>query len=116
MKRFLLLLCFLALAPWAAAEALTPAELQRATDHLNKTSEAFLASTEGLSPAQFNFKSAPTRWSVAEVAEHIASAEDFLMALIRDQVMKAPARTEPADLSEIDSLVLAAISDRSHKV
>jgi hypothetical protein len=50
------------------------------------------------------------------VTEHIAAAEDFLMGLIQEQVMKAPARTEAADLKAIDDFVLTAIPDRSKKV
>jgi hypothetical protein len=97
------------------AAALTADELQRAVEHLEKTSAAFLASTDRLSEAQLKFKPTPGRWSVAEVAEHIASAETFLFALIKDQVMKAPPRTEPADLRQIDDFVLQAISDRTKK-
>lgn len=117
MKRLLLGLCLALLSHVVLpAQGISTAELARATDHLKKTSDAFLASVAGLSDAQLNFKPAPTRWSVAEVAEHIAAAEGFLRGMIQDKVMKAPARTEPVNLREIDDLVLAAISDRSNKV
>jgi hypothetical protein len=53
---------------------------------------------------------------VAEVSEHIAAAEDFLMGMIQGQVMKAPARTEPANLKEIDDFVLTVIPDRTNKL
>ena len=56
------------------------------------------------------------RWSVAEVAEHIAAAEDFLFGMIQTQVMKAPARAVPADLKEIDDFVTTAIADRTNKI
>jgi hypothetical protein len=116
MKRLLLALSFALLAiPRLSAEKLTAEELARATDHLKKTSAAFVAATKGLSDAQLNFKAAPTKWSVAEVAEHIASSEDFLMNRVHE-VMKAPARTEPVNLKEIDDFVLKAISDRTNKV
>jgi hypothetical protein len=113
-----LLVAFSLLAFVAAAlhaEALTPAELARANAHLNQTRAAFVASVDGLSEAQVNFKPGPTRWSVAEVAEHIAAVEDALMAMIQGQVMKAPARAEPANLKEIDDFVLVAIADRTSK-
>ena len=117
MKRLLLTLCVTLLVnPWLRADGLTAEELTRATDHLKKTSAAFLASVEGLSDAQLNFKAGPTRWSVAQVAEHIASAEDFLMGTIQEKVMTAPARTEPANLREIDDFVTTAIADRTNKV
>ncbi|HEX2852624.1 MAG TPA: DinB family protein [Opitutaceae bacterium] len=103
-------------APLLKAEALTAEALARANAHLKKTSAAFVASTAGLSDAQLNFKQGPTRWSVAQVAEHIAAAEDFLMDMIQTQAMKGPARAEPANLKEIDDFVVTAIADRSQKV
>ena len=116
MKRLLLALSLaLCVLPGLRSQGIGADELKRAADQLKKTSAAFLASTENLSDAQLNFKSGPTRWSVAEVAEHIASAEDFLMDMVRDKVMKAPARSAPANLKEIDDFVLMAIADRTHK-
>lgn len=117
MKRLLITLGLALLAASGlAAQDVTPEDLKRATDYLTKTRDAFLAATAGLSEAQWNFKQSPTRWSVAEVAEHIAATEDFLMNTVQTQVMKGPARAEPANLKEIDDLVVAAISDRSKKV
>lgn len=119
MKRLLVALPFVLLSTLCSVFAgsdLSPDELKRATEHLEKTRAAFLSATAGLSQAQWNFKPNPTRWSVAEVAEHITAAEDFLMTTVRDQVMKAPARTEPADLKELDEFVVTAIADRSTKV
>jgi hypothetical protein len=117
MKRLLLALsCVLFVSPWLRAQDIRAEDLTRATDHLKKTSAGFLASVEGLSEAQLNFKPGPTRWSVAEVAEHIAAAEGFLMSMVTDQVMKAPARTEPVNTKEVDDLVLTAIADRTHKL
>ena len=100
----------------AFAQPLSADELKRAREHLNKTSAALVKSVEGLSDAQLNFKAAPAKWSVAQVAEHLAAAEDFLMDTIQNRVMKAPARSEPANLKEIDDFVLTAIADRTNKV
>jgi len=117
MKRLLIVLGLLSFTqPWLAAQDLSKDDLKRAKEYLQKTSSAFLASTKGLSEAQLNFKPAPTKWSVVEVAEHIAAAEDMLMGMIQNQVMKSPARAEAANLKEIDDFVVTAISDRSKKV
>lgn len=117
MKRLLLVLCLaLVTSLRLTAAAVSAEELKRANDHLKKTSANFLKSVEGLSEAQLNFKAGPTRWSVAEVSEHIAAAEDFLFALIQTQVMKAGPRTEAANLKEIDDFVVTAIADRTQKV
>jgi hypothetical protein len=71
--------------------------------------------TAGLSETQWNFKPAPDRWSVAEVTEHIAAAEDFLRGMVTDQVMKAPPRPAGEDVKALDEMVLTAIPDRTHK-
>ena len=117
MKRLLFALCLTVLvSPALRAQNLTPEERDKAVKYLEKTREKVLEATKGLSQAQWNFKQAPDRWSVAEVTEHIAAAEDFLMAMIVEKVMKSPARTETVDLKALDELVLEKISDRSNKV
>jgi hypothetical protein len=116
MKRFLLTLGMLAFFTLGLrAQDISADERKRAADYLKKTSDAFLASTAGLSEAQLKFKSDPTRWSVAECAEHITAAESFLFGMVQDKVMKAPARTEDVNVKEIDDFVLQAIPDRSKK-
>jgi hypothetical protein len=117
MKRLLITLCLIAfVSPVLRAQNLTTAEVDRAVSYLKQTKAGVLAATKGLSEAQWNFKPAPNRWSVAEVTEHIAAAEDFLRGMILEKVMKAPARAEAVDLKAIDDLVLQAIPDRTNKV
>jgi len=114
LKRFLIVL--LATVCVASAQTLTQAERDRAINHLQTTRRAFLDATKGLSEAQWNFKQAPDRWSVAECAEHIALAEDFLFKIVTDQVMKAPAPAErKEDIKTVDQWVLTAIPDRTNK-
>lgn len=116
MKRLLLALSLILLInPALRGQDITPADRQKAIKYLEKTRADVLAATKGLSDAQWNFKQAPDRWSVAEVTEHIAAAEDLLMAMIVNKVMKAPARTENEDIKAIDELVLQRIPDRSVK-
>src|ERR1043166_10076259 len=106
MKRLLFAFCLAVLAiPVLNAQELTKEDRAKAIQYLEKTRAGVLAATKGLSEAQWNFKPATNRWSVAEVTEHIAAAEDFLMDLIQEQVMKAPARTNAVDVSAIDELV-----------
>ena len=108
-------LFLLTFAPLAAS-SLSSDELERARDHLESTRDTLLAETAGLSDAQWNFKPAPDRWSVGEVVEHLAAAEDFLMTMVRDQVMQAPPRATAEDMAAIDAFVLKAIPDRSNRV
>jgi hypothetical protein len=95
--------------------AQTAEDRAAAVAYLEKTKAGVIEGAKGLSEAQLNFKPAPDRWSVAQVLEHIASAEDMLFGLIEGQVMTSPARTEPDDIKAIDQLILTAIPDRSQK-
>lgn len=116
MKRLLFTLSLLMLvSPALRSQDITSEERQKAIKYLEKTRADVLAATKGLSDAQWNFKQAPDRWSVAEVTEHIAAAEDFLMTMVVEKVMKAPARTETEDVKAIDAMILQRIPDRSVK-
>jgi len=105
----------------AAAQAqndATPADKQRAVAYLEKTKNGVVEATKGLSDAQWNFKPAPDRWSIAEVVEHLAAAEDLIRGLVQEQVMKSPAIAprDPAEVKKIDDGVLVQVPDRSHKM
>jgi hypothetical protein len=116
MKRTIPVLClFTLVAPALMAQELTKADREQGIKYLEKTRDGVLAATKGLSEAQWNFKPAPDRWSVAEVTEHIAAAEDLLMKRLQDEAMKAPPRSGSEDVKAIDAFVLQAIPDRSHK-
>src|SRR6266480_1310459 len=89
---------FLAMALFLAAvttQTLTQEERDRAVAELEGSKKAFLDATKGLSPAQWNFKAAPDRWSVAECSEHIALAEGFIFALVSHKAT-APEPIDPA--------------------
>ena len=70
--------------------------------------------TKGLSAAQWNFKPAPDKWSIAEVTEHIAAAEDYLRGMVVEKVMVGPARPAGENVAEMDEMILKMIPDRSH--
>src|ERR1700682_5034209 len=102
----------------AQAQEVTQAEKDRALQYLESTKKGVLDATKGLSDAQWNFKSAPDRWSVAEVMEHLAAAEDMLRGLMQEQVMKTPPVPvrDAEETKKADDAVLAMVPDRSHKV
>ena len=114
-KHSLLVTALLVLATTTFAQTLSPADRDRAVQYLEQTRDGVVAATKGLSEAQLKYKSAPDRWSVAETLEHIAVSEDFLLANVKNNVMKAPAGPADRDSAKIDAAVLAAIPDRSHK-
>src|SRR4029079_10426050 len=101
----------LSLAP-AAAQAPPQAERDALIKHLEQTRQAFLASISGLSDAQWTYKAGPDRWSIAEVAEHIAVSETTIRQLVTEQVMKGPVvPRNPSPLS--DEALLAGMLDRT---
>ena len=108
-------LCFIVMAQ-AATPELTQQDRDSALQYLESTRKGIVEATQGLSADQWNFKSAPDRWSIAEVMEHIAAAEDYLEGNVTANVMKAPGRKENDDVKAIDEMVLKGVPDRSHKV
>ena len=99
----------------AQAQSLTQVDRDKAMRYLGTTRQGVIDATKGLSAAQWNFKPAPDRWSVAEVTEHIAAAEDMFRGLIVDKVLRAGARTQPADVAVIDEIVISKVPDRTEK-
>ena len=96
---------------------LTPEERQAAIKYLEETRQKVLDSLKNLSDAQWKFKSAPDRWSAAEVAEHIAVSEETLLALVTDRVMKSAAAPEKKEaVKGKDDLIRNSITNRTVKV
>jgi hypothetical protein len=121
MKRYyaagLTMMLALAGAASTRAQEVSQAEKDRALQYLESTKKGVLEATKGLSDAQWNFKPAPDRWSVAQVMEHLAAAEDMIRGLAQDQAMKTPAIPvrDPEEIKKADEAVLAMVPDRSHK-
>jgi hypothetical protein len=112
----LVALALIAGASAVSAQEVTQAEKDKALQYLETTKKDVLEATKGLSEAQWNFKPAPDRWSVAQVMEHIAAAEDFIRGLVKEKVMMAPAGEPGRDLKKTDDGVLAMVPDRTNKL
>lgn len=109
------LLLIMGAAAAASAQEVTQAEKDRALQYLETTKKNALEATKGLSEAQWNFKPGPDRWSVAQVMEHIAAAEDFIRDMTKEKVMTGPAGEAGRDVKKTDEAVLAMVPDRTHK-
>src|SRR3989441_13010246 len=112
----LIALLLMAGATAASAQEVTQAEKDKARQYLETTKKNVLKATRGRSEAQWSFKPAPERWSVAQVMEHIAAAEDFIRDLVKEKVMMAPAGEPGRDVKKTDDGVLAMVPDRTNKV
>jgi len=102
-------------APAIQAQSLSSADRESTVKYLEKTRDAVEASTKGLSDAQWTFKAAPDKWSVAQVIEHLALAEDLFFDTVTQKVMSSPAGAADRDYKKIDAALLANVPDRSQK-
>ena len=99
----------------APAEDLTSAEREQAVRYLAATQDRMVETMKGLSGAQWNFKPAPDRWSIAEVMEHVAIIEGRIGELI-GKLGEAPLDTPDRDVKQVDAYVLADVPRRYPRV
>lgn len=106
----------LVVAALLTAGSLTEEERDFALSSLHASRKLFLDSIAGLSEAQWKFKPAPDRWSIAEVAEHVVLTESSLYNMVKDKVMKSAPVTDRAPVKrEDDEAILVRMRDRSKK-
>lgn len=72
---------------------LTDRERQRAIESLTSTKQVLLDAVSGVSESQAHWKPAPDRWSILEYVEHLALADDELIALVK-RCLETPAHHE----------------------
>lgn len=108
------LLGLVCLATMAAAKDVTPSEREQALRYLTETRDGVAEAVKGLSDAQWKFKPAPDRWSVAEVVEHLAVIEDLVQGILA-KMPQAPAAAADRDVRQVDEMIVAKAEDRSNK-
>jgi hypothetical protein len=92
-------------------------ERQQLVAHLERTRDLFLDSVAGLTEEQWRFKPAEDRWSIAEVAEHVALAEDFLRDIVENEVLTTPSAPERhGEVAGKEEQIVTFMADRSQKV
>ena len=90
-------------------------ERERALAQLKDTRNGLQEAVKGLSEAQWNYKAGPDKWSIAEVAEHLALTEELITKGIFPQLANAPAPGDTHDASKVDAKIAAVMPDRSTK-
>jgi hypothetical protein len=100
----------------AHAQGISPEERTKIVQYLTSTRDQVLKESAELSTAQWNFKPGPDRWSVGEVVEHLALAEEFLGGMQQKMVASPAASAEQrASTKGKDELIVKAIPDRTQK-
>ena len=114
MRKLTLVLAIAAIVPLHAAP-ISQADRDVLIKDLERSRTAFLdAIADVKTEAQWNYKPAPDRWSVAECAAHIIAAEQYF----RDNVaaaLKTPALPADKRSTAGDAVISKMVRDRSTK-
>lgn len=99
----------------ATAPALTKDEIERALLYLEQTRKLLLGATMDLTEAQWTFKPAANRWSIAEIMEHVLFVQERVLGPARDQLLATPASPALTDYQLMDELILNRFPNRLNK-
>jgi len=101
--------------PAASLSGLTAQELDQARRFLEQTKNAVIGVSKGLTEAQWAFKPAPDRWSIAEILAHIVMVQDRVLGPVLGQLADAPAPPPGLDCKVIDAILFNQFSNRLEK-
>ncbi len=90
-------------------------DIQQAHHHFQRARNRVVEVTTGLSDAQWHFKPAPDRWSIAENLEHMVTVQERILGPVREQLAQAPAPDPGRDWVQIDRIIFEKLPDRSMK-
>jgi hypothetical protein len=82
------------------------------TQYLAQARAYLAGATAGLSDAQWTFKPAADRWSIAEIVEHMVLVEGFILGPLQEQLSPSSADADP---QMIDTIVVRQLPDRTAK-
>ncbi len=105
-----LILALIAAPLWA--QTLSQGEREFAMSSLHASRKMFLDAISGLSSAQWKFKPAPDRWSIADIAEHVVLADDLKPV---QEMLKSPAAAPGTVDRKQDAKWLEKMVDRTNK-
>lgn len=113
---YLLIGCLASAAVFATEQPGTLSRMERdiAMSELHATRKLLLDELNGLSEAQWNFKPAPEKWSIAEIAEHILASEQQIYQLVTEKLLKEPLQ-QPKHTPKDDAMLMEQLKDRSRK-
>ncbi len=83
--------------------------------YLNDTKADFVSQLTGLSDAQLNFRPAPSRWTIAEIAEHIVLSEGLIFDSVTNTAMKSTPPEGKDNFRVRDVGIMLAITNRSQR-
>lgn len=97
-------------------QSLTKAERTKALEHLKTTQSDLMASFEGLTEEQLNYKASEDSWSIAECLEHLAISETNLFGIVEMTLQNTPDPSKRSEVAMSDDQLLGLIQSRDQKV
>ncbi len=88
---------------------------QEVVDYMTQQREKFLATADGLSDAQLNFKPAEDHWSIREIFHHIWMVEGLTSRLMANLLKQAVENNLPAD-ADTEGSVLNSLASHAEKL
>src|SRR5262245_50206271 len=85
---------------------LTQQELEQARLFLEQTRNTVIGATKGLSEAQWRFKPAPDRWSIAENLDHVVIVQERVLGPILAKLASEPSPFTNRDYKAVDAIVI----------
>lgn len=95
---------------------LAPEQVGLGRRYLEETRDGVVEAVGDLTPAQWRFRPAPDRWSIADVMEHLALLEELFHDRIVPRLRQGAAGLPDRDPERMDALVLAWEPDPASKV
>lgn len=114
MRKNSIVLLLLVGAATLPAQAIPEGDREFALSALHASRKELLDAVAGLSPAQWNFQPAPDRWSIAQIAEHLALTEDWMFERLNKMLAEPAVAPRPVG-RELDQKFMNRVADRGAK-
>ncbi|HYA17638.1 MAG TPA: DinB family protein [Bryobacteraceae bacterium] len=93
-----------------------PDERQQVLEQFAASELHLLRLIDGLSPEQLQFRTAPGRWSIGEIIEHVIAVEQRILRAIGKMTAQPSTRTERPDPTEKDQALWLGVTNRETRL
>lgn len=111
-----LLILTMAASATFAGEGLSRQDRSELIGRLEQTQQELASSVAGLSAAQWTFRAADDKWTIAQVVEHLVLSEGQIRGRVEELVSGEVAAPRPAARTEeVEGAILRFVRDRSQQ-
>jgi hypothetical protein len=91
-------------------------ERTQVLDQFAASEQHLLQLVEGLTPEQLVFRTAPDRWSIAEIVEHVIAVETRIVRAIGKMITQPSTRAERPNPAPQDAILWKHVSNRGTRL